>query len=118
MNYEEKLRNGRYYINCVEDEVIRSEHDALDLIGACGEIGACGVLLHAANLNEEFYRLKSGLAGAVLQKFGQYRVRLAAVIPSRFIEGRFGEMVWEANRGGQFRVFEEQQQALDWLLAD
>lgn len=117
MNYSEITKNGKTYIECLQDgQVLRNENDALDLIAACGEYGAAGVLLHAANLDQDFYDLKSGLAGAVLLKFSNYRIRLAAVIPPEHIQGRFGEMVLEENRGNQFRVFGSRQEAEDWLL--
>jgi hypothetical protein len=43
--------------------------------------------------------------------------RVAAVIPLNLVDqGRFHEMVLEANRGNQFRVFQSREKAEQWLL--
>ena len=51
---------------------LASEQDALDWVGACGEHGAQRLLVHAENLTEDFFDLKTGLAGAILLKFSNY----------------------------------------------
>ena len=93
--------------------------DVLDLVGECAGHGATGVLIAAENLPEEFFRLKTGLAGEVLQKLQNYGIRLAGVISQEQAEsGRFGEFVREANRGRAFRFFATRAEAEAWLLAD
>ncbi|MFI7598391.1 DUF4180 domain-containing protein [Actinoplanes sp. NPDC049681] len=52
--------------------------DALDVIGAAfGR--ADTVAIAAERLDEQFFRLRSGLAGEIMQKFVNYRIRLAIV---------------------------------------
>lgn len=107
--------NGSYLET---DSLIDSEADALDIVGACGEHEVSRVLLHAENLSERFYDLKSGLAGAVLLKLGMYRIKTAVILSDQQIgRGKFYEMVLETNRGNQFRVFAERAAAVAWLLA-
>lgn len=81
---------------------IESERDATDLVGNASFQHADVVLLNAELLPEEFFDLSTGLAGAVLQKFSNYRLRL--VIIGAF-EGRGSEslqaFIRESNRGGQ-----------------
>ena len=68
------------------------------------------------NLPDAFFQLKTGLAGAVLQRFAIYHVRAAMVVaPELSHQGRFGEMVQEANRGRQFHVANTESEAVDWL---
>jgi hypothetical protein len=119
MNYHRVEKNGQNYVEVLPDAWrVKSEAEALDLIAACGEHHTHRLLLHAASLPEDFYNLRSGLAGAVLQKFSNYRLRVAAIIPDeQAAQGRFGEMVLEANRGSQFRVFAEPLAAEDWLMS-
>ena len=75
-------------------------------------------MLHAANLTDDFYRLKTGLAGDILQKFSTYRIRVAAVLtPELVSQSRFREMVLEANRGSQFHVFYKLEEAEKWLIS-
>ncbi|OGU27232.1 MAG: hypothetical protein A2X66_08905 [Ignavibacteria bacterium GWA2_54_16] len=98
--------------------LVKNERDLIDLIGFCGEHHADRVLLFAENLPEKFFELSSGEAGMVLQKFANYRVKVAAVLPASLVRGKFGEFVCETNRGGQFRVFQSPDQAVQWLAAD
>jgi PadR family transcriptional regulator, regulatory protein AphA len=100
-----------------ETDKLSSEQDALELVGVCGEYNTDRVMLHASNLTDDFYQLRTGLAGAVLQKFANYRIRAAAVLTPELVnQGRFREMVLEANRGNQFRVFYDRESAEAWLI--
>jgi len=98
--------------------LLTGERDLLDLICYCGEHDADRVLLFAENLPQKFFDLKSGEAGMVLQKFVNYQMKVAAVLPPSLIRGKFSEFVLETNRGGQFRVFQCPDEAAQWLLAD
>jgi PadR family transcriptional regulator, regulatory protein AphA len=101
-----------------ETDKLSSEQDALELVGVCGEYNTDRVMLHASNLTDDFYQLRTGLAGAVLQKFANYRIRAAAVLTPELVnQGRFREMVLEANRGNQFRVFYDRESAEAWLTS-
>src|SRR5512145_266838 len=95
------------YLECLPGEArLDSERAALELVAACIENGTDRLLLHAENLTGDFYRLQTGLAGAILLKFSNYRLRVAAVLTPELVnQGRFQEMVLETNRGRQFRVF-------------
>ncbi|MBB3110052.1 DNA-binding PadR family transcriptional regulator [Paenibacillus phyllosphaerae] len=96
---------------------IRSEQDLLDIIAVCWEHGVERVLLHADGLAEDFYKLRTGLAGAVLQKLINYRLKTAFVLPQELvIQGRASEMLTELNRGASIRAFAERAEAEQWLL--
>jgi PadR family transcriptional regulator, regulatory protein AphA len=106
-------RAGRYYCGFCTAGAGR-----LELVAACGEYNTDRVMLHASHLTDDFYQLRTGLAGAVLQKFANYRIRAAAVLTPEFVnQGRFREMVMEANRGNQFRVFYDRESAEAWLTS-
>lgn len=119
MNTKVMSHNKRIYLECLPGESrIASEADVLDLVAACGEHDTYRLLLHGENFTEDFFQLRSGLAGAVLLKLGNYSIRTAAVIPNEQIgEGRFYEMVLELNRGNEFRVFSDRDAAVEWLTA-
>ena len=106
------------YIECLaDDQLLESEADALDLVAACGENETHRLMIHAVNLPDSFYDLKTGLAGAVLLKFSNYRIICAAILTPELVgQGRFAEMVWEENRGRQFHVFYDRDSAEKWLL--
>jgi hypothetical protein len=106
------------FVECLPAMKIASEADALELIGFCGENDTDRLLVYAENLTADFYDLHTRLAGEILLKMSNYRIRLAAVIPTEKIgDGRFKEVVLETNRGGEFRVFNTRDEAIAWLSA-
>jgi hypothetical protein len=59
---------------------LATETDALDLIGSTwGGAEVEWLALPVARLSESFLSLRTGLAGAVIQKFVNYRLKLALV---------------------------------------
>jgi PadR family transcriptional regulator AphA len=118
MEYQLVMTNSESYLDCLPGEQrLESEADALDLVAACGEHGTSRLMLHAENLTDDFYRLQSGLAGQVLLKFSNYRLKVAAVLTPELVnQGRFREMVLETNRGNQFRIFYDRSSAEQWLV--
>lgn len=87
------------------------------LVEACAAARSQDALLHPANLPPEFWDLSSGLAGEYLQKWRNYRVRVAVLCPpgSVAFSSRFPEMVSEEARKGYFRIFETREPAIEWL---
>ncbi|MFD3917612.1 DUF4180 domain-containing protein [Streptomyces sp. NPDC058595] len=81
---------------------IATEQDALDhLVGAAFQ-GAELVAVPAGRFDDRFYDLSSGVAGAILQKLANYRLRLAVVgdISHHLRNGTaLRDLVREANRG-------------------
>ncbi len=121
MNYRLITDLPNAYLECLAgDGQIQSERDALDLVAACGEHQVHRLLLHAENLADDFYHLRTGLAGAVLQKFNTYAIKLAAVLTPELVnQGRFQEMVLEANRRDRlFHVFYDREAAAAWLVEE
>lgn len=119
MGHSVITHGGKPVIVCDSLGQLQSESDALDLVALSMEHGCGRILLDAGALPAEFFRLRTGLAGAILQKFVNYHLRVAAVLPHVLSsQGRFGEMVGESNRGSHFRVFEDRSGALDWLAGE
>jgi len=118
MEYQIIEQENIRFLECGQDQnLISGEPEALDLVGACGGELVDTVLIYSDNLPPEFFELKSGLAGRIMLKFSNYRIRVAAVIPNDQIsQGHFEEMVSETNRGNQFRVFPTREAAMDWIV--
>ena len=97
--------HGIQVLECAPDgEKIRSERDAIELIGETGQHGASLVVIPAERLDDDFFRLRTGIAGAIVQKFVTYRLRLAIVgdISRHLSESdALRDFVREANRGAQ-----------------
>lgn len=87
-----------------EGEAIGSEQDALDLIGDAGYQGAQWVVVPAERFDESFFRLRTRVAGDIIQKFVNYRVGLAVLGDiSRYTaaSSALEDFVRECNRGRQ-----------------
>jgi len=90
-----------------EGPVVR---DASDLIGDAWADDAALIALPVERLDPEFFRLASLLAGDILQKIVNYRLRIAILgdISAHLEQSEaLRDFVWESNRGQQV-----------WFLAD
>ncbi|HEU5375342.1 MAG TPA: DUF4180 domain-containing protein [Ktedonobacteraceae bacterium] len=90
---------------CAPDgDKVKSEREALDLIGEALSSGAELVLVPVERLPEAFFQLKTGLAGQILQKFVLYQRRLVIFgdISHHLTQSRaLRDFVHETNRGHQ-----------------
>ncbi|MDF2988188.1 MAG: hypothetical protein K0R50_3698 [Eubacterium sp.] len=118
MNYKLIEKNNKRYIEILSSQSpLNSEQDALDLIALCWELDTHQLMLHGEVLSGDFSNLRTGIAGGMLQKFINYSIRVAAIIPTEVANaGRFREMVLETNKGNAFRVFDKKEEAESWLL--
>jgi hypothetical protein len=98
---------------------VATERDALDLIGAAF-LGARVVAVPADRLDPNFFSLGTRFAGEVMQKFVNYRLRLAVIGDiSRQLaaSSALRALVHESNRGDQV-WFLPDLDALDARLRD
>lgn len=86
--------------------LLAQESDALDIIGEAFGQQAELIAIPAGRLSPDFFRLGTGLAGAMLQKFTNYQLRVAIVGDiSAFTDksAPLQDFVRESNRRGQVR---------------
>ena len=94
---------------------VHSFGDIYDAIGAC--LGADGLVLTEQDLSREFFDLRSGLAGELFQKFINYRVRVAIVLPDFDAYGeRISELAYEHSKHSMIRFVCSRAEAESWLL--
>lgn len=100
-----ETRHGTRVLLCAADGgTLATEQDAVDLIGAAVGHRADLVVVPVARLDERFFTLRTGVAGALVQKFATYRRRLAVVgdISGHLAaSGALRDFVAEANRQRQ-----------------
>jgi len=118
MNYKLVENENTKYIEVFSCETpVKTEQDALELVALCGENDTNLLMIHYKALSEDFFKLKTGVAGAILQKFINYSVKTAIIIPDQSEFGpRFRELVSEANKGNQYRIFANCMEAEKWFL--
>lgn len=96
-------RAGVQVLMCDPDgPKVATEQDALDLIGA-SFLGADVVAVPASRLDASFFSLGTRFAGEIMQKFVNYRLRLAVVgdISEHLRESSaLRALVRESNSGG------------------
>jgi DNA-binding PadR family transcriptional regulator len=95
---------------------IQTEQDGLELISVCAEHGTNLLLIQGERLSDDFMRLKTGVAGAILQKFMNYNIKAVAVLDEGRTQGRFKEFLTESNSGSMFRAYKNYADAENWLL--
>ena len=95
--------HGVRVLECVPDgSKLQTYQDAVDLVGKSFEDHATLIVIPVECLNDEFFQLKTRIAGELIQKFVQYRRRLAIVgdISRNVAESSaLRAFVAEANRG-------------------
>jgi Domain of unknown function (DUF4180) len=93
---------------------IRSFSDISDALGAC--LDSAGLVLTENDLAQEFFDLRSGLAGELFQKFTNYRLRVAIVLPDPETYGkRFSELAYEHTSHNMIRFVGSIDEAKAWL---
>lgn len=59
--------------------ILDSTEDILDTMVEAGYNGSTGLIIYSETLNKDFFDLKTKIAGDILQKFSNYRMKLAII---------------------------------------
>ncbi|RZJ17504.1 MAG: DUF4180 domain-containing protein [Brevundimonas sp.] len=97
-----RIADRRVMVFAADGPAVTAEADALDLIGATWGQEVDWLVLPTERLSPEFLDLKTGLAGALLQKIVTYGQRLAIVgdiTAAEAASGALRDFVRESNRG-------------------
>lgn len=100
MNIELKEHNGYQIAELVSDDIeIRNSQDAVDLMGNCSYQGATKIIIRERNLTPDFFELRTGIAGEILQKFSTYNVQLAIIGDFEKYPGKsLQNFIYESNK--------------------
>jgi len=109
--------NEKYILLDANGGQILTEQDGLDLIAVCVRGDTKKLLMRSENLSDDFLRLSTGVAGAVMQKFANYGIRAAVILEEASTKGRFKEFLSESNAGNIFRAYATYKEAEDWLIS-
>jgi len=96
---------------------IRKVQDVLDLMADCDYQGARKIILHEKNIIVDFFDLKTGFAGEILQKFSNYFVELAIVGDfSKYSSQSLQDFIYESNKIGRINFVSSVEEAIEALL--
>jgi len=96
-----------------EKLIIQSAGDGADLVGNLYFQGFDKAIIHEKNIAPDFFDLKSGIAGEILQKFSNYRIKLAIVGEFQKYNSRsLRDFIYESNKGGHICFVQSVDEAL------
>jgi hypothetical protein len=99
-----------------EDVLIQTAQDALDLMMDIYYQHIDRITLHKKNITPTFFDLKNGIAGDILQKFSNYRMRLAIVGTFEgYTKKSITDFIYESNQVGQINFVSSVEEALERL---
>jgi hypothetical protein len=110
--------NGVCIAEVKSDKIeIRQVQDVLDLMADCDYQGARKIILHEKNIIVDFFDLKTGLAGEILQKFSNYFIELAIVGDfSKYSSQSLQDFIYESNKIGRINFVSSVEEAQAALL--
>lgn len=118
MKIEILRENDQQIAEVISDTfVINNIQDGLDLLGNLYFQGFDKFIIHKKNVTPAFFDLKTGIAGEILQKFSNYRVRLAIVGDfSEYQSKSIKDFIYESNKLGQINFVGTKSEAIERLV--
>lgn len=99
-----------------EEIIISSAQDGLDLLGNIYYQDFDRVIVYEKNISPDFFDLKTKMAGEILQKFSNYRVRLAIAGDfSKYESKSFKDFIFESNKTRHIQFVNTLEEALEKL---
>lgn len=118
MEFEIIEIEGKRIAEVVAD-FLASTDEAVDLLGNLYYQEADSVILYERNITAGFFDLKTGIAGEILQKFSNYRVKLAIVGNFYAYESKsLRDFILESNKLGQVNFVASREDAIDKFLTN
>jgi len=119
MQIETLINNGKSfaYVHTTKP-ILTNVQSALDLMATVHyESGCDAIILDKEALAEEFFDLKSRLAGEIIQKYVNYRIRLAIIGDfSGYSSQALHDFIYESNNGKNLYFVADVEEAITKLL--
>ncbi|MDM1063907.1 DUF4180 domain-containing protein [Empedobacter falsenii] len=117
MKIESHIINDTKIAEIVSDTlVIKTSEDGLDLLGNLYYQDFDKIVIQEKNITPDFFDLKNGMAGEILQKFSNYPVRLAIVGDfTPYSSKSIKDFIYESNKKGQINFVNTTTEALSLL---
>jgi len=103
MNIEIHQVGDEKIAEVVSDEIlIKNAEDGLQIMIDLYYQDFDKIIIHENNITPDFFDLKTGIAGELLQKFSNYRLRLVIVGDfSKYDSSSLRDFIYESNKGKQ-----------------
>lgn len=109
------IENGIAEITA-EEPIISNIEDGTDLIGNIYYQGFDKVILYEKNITPLFFDLSTKMAGEILQKFSNYRIKLAIVGNFDKYQGKsIKDFIFESNKLGKINFVNSKDAAIKAL---
>ncbi len=96
-----------------DETIINNTEDGVDLLGNLYYQGFDRIVINKKNITADFFDLKNGIAGEILQKFSTYRVRLAIVGDfSKYASKSLTDFIYESNKGRHINFVNSTEEAI------
>ncbi|WP_316822600.1 DUF4180 domain-containing protein [Pedobacter gandavensis] len=111
-------QNGAVKIAEVKSDslIITNAEEALQLMVDLYYQDFDKIIIHERCITADFFDLKNGIAGEILQKVSNYRIQLAIVGDfGKYPGNSIKDFIYESNRGRQVNFLDAVEQALERL---
>lgn len=100
-----------------DDIIINNAQDALDLIMTLRYEYSCEkVIINKKNITEDFFELKTGIAGEIMQKHINYQMALAIIGEfEQYNSKSLNSLIYESNKGNKIIFKSTEAEAIDAL---
>jgi hypothetical protein len=99
------------------NQVVTEVQDALDLMGDSGFNNCNRIIIKEQNLHHDFFRLHTGFAGEMLQKFSTYDFKLAIIGDfSKYHSKSLQDFIRESNKGNRIFFVSNTEEAIKLLI--
>lgn len=117
MKIETHEKNSHTLAEIISDEVlITNPETAANLLADLYYQGFDGIIIEERNITPAFFDLKNGIAGEILQKFSNFRVRLAIVGDFTAYTGKsITDFIRESNNRKQINFLSSKTTAIEVL---
>jgi hypothetical protein len=112
-----KKNNTEIAVIQSNEVLVTDVRSALDFIATIGYKTGCNhVILNKSAISEDFFDLKTRLAGEILQKFTNYRVKIAIIGNfSVYTSKSLKDFIYESNKGNAIFFVQDQNEAAEKL---
>lgn len=99
-----------------DEIIVKNLQDALELIANISYQRMSKIIIKEKNITKDFFKLRNGLAGEILQKCANYGINIAIVGDFSKIESKsLKSFISECNRGNQFYFASSASEAKEML---